>query len=222
MDATLVTSKRYRRRSVWLLALLAVATGLSCSPGTTSFKSAVLHQDVRLDGKQFSGQSLLLFPIFTKSGFVDQPVFSAAAQAQILMEQRQDLRISTAGQFEQQFVAGHGRTALERFYQSIFSGDILTTQTSDTVWHAMPCRYALLIGMPAGIRVRGYDDALYRQTRLQAELWDTRAAKVVLRLQATGNDTNHGGADSVFIRQGLSELFSRLPPVRSVIAEENW
>jgi len=201
----------------WLLAFLP-----GCAARMQSYKVEILHRDALLDNESFSGQSIMLMPPFSESGFNASPELSPLAQARPLSATRSDLKPCYFSDFMETAIKAYSKEEFEGFCHNLFSGNILALQTADTVWQLAQCRYALAVRIVQGARVRGFDGKLKRRVRLEGELWDTREAGVVWRAAALGVDNDVRSSDADYIGEGIAALYKRLPAYRPGLNDENW
>jgi hypothetical protein len=193
-----------------------------CASRTLLIQPHILYQNDRLTPEQFSGQSVTLFPVFTKQGFETSAMLGDSIQAVLIKDIRQDLTLYAQQGFERLYLQAHDSVSLKHFYARIFQGDIIGLQTSDTMWKTMPSRYLLLIRFANGTRVKTLDEQVLRRLDLEAELWDARTAEVVMRLAVNGSDSQARTPDGKFFHATLSALLRQLPGVRHVELKENW
>jgi hypothetical protein len=207
-------------RTCIVASVLVVAAG--CALQAPAIKTTLLYQDSRFGAIDFSGQSLLLLPVITPQGFDTAAVFSDSSQAFLMRGLRRDLTIKTRSIFEVHSIQSRDTASLNRFYIRIFSNDIVGLQTSDAVWASMPCRYVLFVRLLNGISVLTLDKKHLRRMDLEAELWESRGARVVWRTTLRINDSDSKSSDVIMARSALVALFKQLPGERKVEHREDW
>jgi hypothetical protein len=193
-----------------------------CAPPTLVIEPRILHQDVRFTPEQFSGQSVTLFPVFTTQGFETSASLGDSVQGVLIQAIRQDLALNSRQAFESRYLLAHDSLSLNRFYTRLFKGDIVGLQTSDTVWQSMPSRYLLIMKLTYGTRVKTLDAQVLRRLTMEAEVWDVRAAEVVMRLAVIGSESQGRTPDAKFFHATMNALFRQLPGVRHVEHNEQW
>jgi hypothetical protein len=164
----------------------------------------------------------MVLPVLTRNGHDTASFFSPRQQIEILKKVRDDLHYSTSEDFEKKYLSSHDSLSLSRFYQSLYKGEVVKAQTSDSLWKAMDASYMLFVCIRHAVTIRSFDANSRRNLRLDAELWDVASGETVWRVEVTGIDKNNGTTDARFIRGGLHEAFGKLPGYVPANNENNW
>jgi hypothetical protein len=188
----------------------------------TQYTTKIAFCEEHFNGVSLSGQTLLVFPVLTRNGNDTASYFSPRQQIKILQRIRNDLHFSTPDVFEQKYLSAHDSLSLARFYQSLYKGEVVEAQTSDSIWKAMDAPYVLFVRVLYAVTIRSFDGNSQRNLHLDAELWDVSSAENVWRVEVTGFDKSKGATDARFLTGGLYEAFGKLPGYLPANNENNW
>jgi hypothetical protein len=207
----------------FVLALLpGCAPYIARQADAVHFTAKIAYCEEHFTGASLTGQTVLVLPILTRSGPDTGSYCSPRQQIEILQKVRNDLHIIMSGDFEKKYLSMHDELSLERFYQSLYKGEVVRAQTSDSIWKAMDATYMMFVGIQYAATIRSFDGNSQRNLRLDAELWDVAAGQTVWRVDVTGIDKGMATTDARFIKGGLFEAFGKLPGYLPANNENNW
>jgi hypothetical protein len=187
----------------------------------TRYSAKVLYVRDAFAGSSLSGQSVLILPALTAQGPSAAFPLSPRNQSMVIQKVRDDLRLIDGEEFEKKYLSTHDGRSLSFFYRSLFKGNVVEVQTSDSVWKAVDAAYLLAVRLKYAAAIRGFDGNTRRRLCLETELWDVKTAETVWRVEVKG----FGGvkdADDTFINGAVGEAFSRLPGVLPAANEKDW
>jgi hypothetical protein len=213
-------------RCVAFLSVMALV--LDCAPyalrqtSPAQYTAKVAYCEEHFNGASLTGQSLLVLPVLTRTGRDTASYFSPQRQIEMLQKVRDDLHFFTSDAFEKKYQSMHDSLSLARFYQSLYKGEVIEAQTSDSIWKAMDASYVAFVRIRYAVTIRGFDGNFRKNLHLDAELWDVAAGETVWRVEVTGINTSNGTTDARFLKGGLYEAFSKLPGYLPANNENNW
>lgn len=213
-------------RYVPLPLTLALALGCATSPlrktGPAQYTARIIYCNEHFNGASLSDQTLLVFPVLSRTGHDTASYFSPEKQIEILQKVRKDLRFSRWNAFEKKYLFLHDSLSLSRFYQSLYKGEVVKLQTSDSIWKAMDAPYMLFARIRYAVTIRSFDGNSRRNLHLDVELWDVSSCEAVWRVEASGLDASNEMTDARFLSRGLFEAFSKLPGYVPANNENTW
>jgi hypothetical protein len=208
--------------------LTALAMLLNCAPyaprqtGSTQYTARITYCGEHFNGASLSDQTVLVLPVLSRAGHDTASYFSPQQQIEILQKVRKDLHFSTSDAFEKKYLSVHDSLSLSRFYQSLYKGDVVKAQTSDSIWKAMDASYMLFARIRYAVTIRSFDGNSRRNLHLDAELWNVSSGETVWSVEVTGLDKGNETTDARFLKGGLYEAFSKLPGYLPANNENKW
>jgi|GEM_PF-3185175 len=194
-----------------------------CTPGTRQWSSEILFQKNEIEHNRLStGNSILLFPLVTESGFDTTSAFSPAALTKDLLQLQKGVTLAGKADFEKAYRAAHTSESLEAFYRGLFKNDMLVLTTNDSAWACMPAQFVVIIRLNKGVRISSFDGILKRKVALESEIWNAKNAEVVWRGQVSGFEMNKEKSDADVLVAGIRELFKLFPEFIPRNEIENW
>ncbi len=210
-------------------ALLIAVFLCSCAffvrqPERSDYRATVLYSDQRLKGASFTGQSLLVLPVLTKNGPDTVGYISPRRQSQLLRKARGDLNVIYREDVEKKYcsIRGRDKASLDRFYASLYKGEMVAVQTSDSVWQAVNAAYLFAVRIRYAAIIRGFDGNAHRRLALEAEVWNVAAAEAVWRVEVTGFDERPSSSDGRFVEEAVREALKNIPGFLPAKGEEDW
>jgi hypothetical protein len=205
------------------LELLLVCTPyVSRQTGPAQYTVKIAYCEQHFNGASLTGQTVLVLPVLTRTGHDTGSYFSPRRQIEILQKVRNDLHYSTSYDFEKKYLSAHDSLSLYHFYQSLYKGEVVKAQTSDSIWKAMDAAYMMFVGIKYAATIRSFDGNSRRNLHVDVELWDVASGETVWRVEVIGIDKSIGTTDTRFIKGSLYEAFSKLPGYLPANNENNW
>jgi hypothetical protein len=200
---------------------------IGCAPyarrgAVVRYTAKLLYANDAFNGASFSGQSLLVLPGLTGKGPVAIRAFSPRQMGSSLQKLRKDLHLSYGEAFEQAYKKSHDERSLFNFYASLFNGDVIAIQTSDSVWKTIDAAYVLVVRLKYAAVIRGFDGNSHKRLSMEVELWDVKVSETVWRLEVQGFDDAGTNTDDHFIGNALCEAFLRMPGYVPSNNESDW
>ena len=212
----------------YIIFFPALALVLDCNPyvsrqtGPAQYTVKIAYCEQHFNGASLTGQTILVLPVLTRTGHDTASYFSPQQQIEILQKVRNDLHYSTSYDFEKKYLSAHDPLSLSRFYQSLYNGEVVKAQTSDSIWKAMDAAYMMFVGIQYAATIRSFDGNSRRNLHLDVELWNVASGEAVWRVEVIGIDKSIGTTDTRFLNGSLYEAFSKLPGYLPANNENNW
>jgi hypothetical protein len=194
---------------------------LECSP-VPAVTIKLLHQDPSFGPEQLSGQTILILPLLTKTGFDTTQFLLPQHQGSWLTRRRSDLEPVYRDKFEAAYKAAHDSVSLVKFYRALYKGNMIPLHNADSIWKAMPAAYLLAMYLRSGMEVRNLYGRTHRSVSLEAELWQIDSTEVVWRLSATESTADATMSDAAFIWNAITHIYAQFPEYRPSINETKW
>ena len=197
---------------------------LSCTAPAVSLNVKTLYASSAFSSEQISNQQIMVLPVLTADGFSHMTSLDVDRQRQFLKKQRSDITLVGPDSFMTAFCAAHDSVSLARFLRSLYTADVLSTQTSDSAWKAMNEPLCMVFRLVNVAKIRAVDGIVKRRWTVLAELWNTRDVQTVWRVEVKGIDI--GDAlhlqDDELIEASINRVWESLPAYIPSIHERNW
>jgi len=201
--------------------LFALSLG-GCAPALDSFTGKVLYQDTRLTPEEFSGNSVMVFPLIKRGAFDTTGAITAQALGQWLRQSHEDLEIYFKEDFEREMRRYYPQW-IDTFYLNLLNHNFIAMQADTVGWYMIASNYILAIYVKDGGRIKDFHRNIKRTVWMEAEIWSVEPPSVVWRVEVKGFERNAQTSDADFIRRGVQKIFSLLPPYHpSPPKEEVW
>jgi hypothetical protein len=217
-------------RFLWISAVIIVSgavfgcmSSLSLA-GAARYTVTLHYSSDRLSGKAFAGQSILILPVLTRDGPDTARFPSPSAIARFLQENRHDLQFVYPAAFEKKYrltTSGRDTAAMDRFYRSLYNGEMMAVQTSDSIWKAVDAAYLLSLRVTYAAAIRGFDGTVSKRLTMEAELWEVAASEAVWRSEVVGVERN-AGPDNRFILGAIKKVLGAIPGFLPATNEKDW
>jgi hypothetical protein len=205
----------------YLLIAMTVSGLWSCSP-PERLSVMDLYVKKNFSGRDLSGQTIALSPLFTAQGVQTDEQFSPKVLIAAINNRRQDIRLQRPDRFIKVYREKHGEEALDSLYRDFFNGSIVSLQTNERVWKVVGCGYLMVLKLNFGLKTQTLDQKTVRQMRLEGELWDCDSGEVVWRKAVDGRSRRTDQTDKDLLLKVVVRLFDALPASFHGYGKGSW
>ena len=207
-----------------LAAVLIVLLCWACTPPPRTYVADITYQKHLFSVRDLQATSLLILPVFTKTGMDTSADLSPARQGDWLFRNRGDIVFATVerGDFERSVISRYGPIVLSGFYMSLRTGSVVATQTNDSLWDLIPARFLAVSRITEGARIHAFSGETKTRLVLEFEIWDVYAGEVVWRTQVSASTFDQDISDRTFVWEALCRAWQTLPVTGPANNEEVW
>lgn len=209
-------------RGIIGITLFCILVLITCSPPPYGF--VLNNQYIRNDfsGRELSGKLICMCPLLngvradTSGALRSDELFRKVAKS------RSDLRLISPGEMENTFRKKWGRDSLNLFFEMLSKGEMLSLQTSDSLWKGIGARYFMALRVKNASTVKSFNRSVRKRVSLEAELWDCNMAATVWRVIVNGICIDERIPDSRFIQDAIITAYQELPVVMPAYDNKSW
>ncbi len=213
--------RKYNVEVIFLSFLICLQTACTSSKALRFVLSDNYTRE-RFSGRDIGGHTIGLCPLLTKDGPITGDSGLSAVVAETVVKMRPDLVVINADSVHAVLSGRLPPDLLQRYYNLLFTGEILLLQTLDSLWNALNSDYLLLIRMRHGMYVRTFGNKTLKRIGLEAELWDRRAMETVWRINITGTCTSGKVSDGEFLVKAIEKISEALPLSAPAYESGSW
>ena len=209
----------YIRCIIWCGLCLPL---LSCTAPAVSLNVKTLYASPAFSSEQISDKSIMVLPVLTSDGY--SQMLSFDVQRQFLKKLRSDITLVGPDSFMNVFGAAHDSVSLTLFFRSLYTADVLSTQTADSAWKKMNVPLCMVFRLVNVAKIRAVDGIVKRRWTVLSELWNTEEVQTVWRVEVKGIDigNTHHLQDDELILSSINRVWESLPAYIPSIHERNW
>jgi hypothetical protein len=179
------------------------------------YEFSVRHDFTRsgFTGQHLDNRVIGCCPLLTAKG----PVYGKKLQFSEIIENikgdRPELTFIDADKFHA--LLSHQMTEEDRnkFYQMLYTEEIVALQTSDSLWKAVTTDFVLVFRLRQGMDIHTFNQMTRKKVTLEAELWEPATMETVWRTKIYGTCSNRGVSDQKFLSAALRKGVTALPNV---------
>ena len=150
-------------------------TMLSCTPPPFTFSFSESYSRDKFSGQNVSGHVIGICPLLTSHGAVSRQKLPSRDMAAVFRKSRADLPLVEADSLVAVLSKTFADSVLATYFRLLFNGDIVTLQTADSLWKAMPSDFLFVVCLRHGMDVRTFNHLMRKRISLEVSLWDRKA-----------------------------------------------
>jgi hypothetical protein len=210
------------QKKAFCTLVLVMVTTIGCSVEETHrFATTIEYESKNAHKSRRQADAVQLFPIIGRND--DRHLDPGGEmQLQFFREETHRLTVHLPTAFEHKFVSRHGADSLRSFYGVLAEGDERKIRLSKGAWKMVPARYAVVIRLRGGARIRTFDRHLERRLDLTGELWDLDHVAMLWQAETSGIESDTTVSDRDFLYSGLAELYNHLPLLHRKRSMQAW
>ena len=192
-----------------------------CSPpcGFTSNNQYCRHG---FSGKDLGDRTIGLCPLLKSQGADSSGILNTYMLLNHAVNARPDLKFVPYVDTEKKVADQWGREVLHSFYIQLFKSDMITLQTSDSLWKATGCDYYLVNRLKNGSNIKSFDNSERKKIEIEAELWDCSTNEPVWRQVVNGVCPDGKQTDAQFVKDALSRVLKEIPELLPAYDNKHW
>ncbi len=184
---------------------------LSCTPSPFRFSLSNSYTREYFSGRDVGGHTFGICPLLTDRGPVTGTKLPSATVVAMVRKERPGLQVREADSVHTALLSALSGQALERYYNLLYKGEIVSLQNADSLWKAVGTDYLLVIRLRHGMDIRTFNQMSRKRINLEAELWDCPAMETVWRVSVLGTCNRAGFSDQKFLIEAIRTIVDALP-----------
>lgn len=195
---------------------------LDCSPPQYEFTVDQLYVRENFSGRNVSNRNICMGPLLTDHGLDTSGILNSTHQFQTITRERPDLQFVPLSKFETTFKKKISSNDLNLLYHQLFKAEMISLQTSDSVWKAVPGDYLMVLRATKALKLKTFDKMIKKELNIEGELWDCTRMEVAWRVKVQGSGLNEKVSDSQFLIEAIKKIYKALPSPRPFYEKGSW
>lgn len=208
-------------RKVVLIACLNSVFLISACIPPCNYSYKHLYTEKHFTGRSVYDRTISLCPVLFEDG-PDTTLLSEKKLSETLKKIRPDLKINSVKKMENAFTGDSGSQLLANFYEKLYKSDMVSLQTSESVWSKAQSDYLLVIRVKGGYSLKTFKKRTLKKIDLETELWNCRNMEVVWRGSVESSCTKGEISDSHAFSETVKRAFNELPSAVPSYDDNEW
>lgn len=210
----------FLKKTAQFISVILVLVLSECTPPCKFiFNQLYLQKD--FTGRDIYRKTIEICPVLFENG-PDTTSFAEQNLLEILKKTKPKIIINKKNRLKDIFCRHCDITMLENFYKKLYESDMISLQTSDSIWSRVESDYLLVVYVRGGYTLQVLGSRVLKKIIVETELWDCHGMEVVWRGAAENTCVNEKKSDFKLFFKTVEKIFLELPSPIPSYDKKNW